>query len=1166
MRKLMLGTDYAWGWVLTLLLLMAALPTVVMGGVGQTITGKLGSNAAGVPGNALASASSSVTTVEHKIFVSHAGAAANRPQLTVSYTPLAAALSVSGQVSQSSDDAEEAGPDATGSHPPGYMDFTSSDIEFTTDKDTGGGYSGGTQKIGMRFNTLNVPRGATITNAYIILRAETADSPNTNTSTTSLTLRGQAADNPTTFTSTAYDITNRSTTAASVAWTPTSWTTGSDYNSPDLKAIVQEIVNRSGWASGNSMAFIITGSGSRTAESWNGTGTNQPRLVIEYSIGSSGPSLGNTLSAAPALVIPGNLINVSMSLTSATSIANVSPNPLLLTGSNGVNATLVSGPTPASATVGPTATTFTWVYQATSTGTVGTLSFEGNADDNGSAIWPNAQTSSVIAPQSTGLTISGLVYFDSNANRIPEVDEPGVWNALVELWSNNTKLSSTFTDEDGRYGFADLSSASYSVVQINLPEYASATPDVLTVSLVSSSLENANFGDYLPLTVTGSVFNDRDASGFRGLGEEGVPDAVVDIFDDANTNGQVDSGETRLAITISDSQGNYILRGISPGNRVLRLAPPSGLNPPGDGEIPMVLVSSEASGNAHQLDLALLAVAPLLCTTNSLIDARFNSTAIPAAAYLWFSGRMKVTGLGTLPTSITFDRSVINFTAGATPYELAVPAGTVTFLPTASSSSTSFGVAGWSTTVSPANNSQYVFLTGLAFPAPAGGLPGKISPVTWTGRYVTAQPGLVIEWSWSAAVYSSFSADYNTLGVKPVDGSQQNPYANSDQAGAPQNYKSFVAAGARGKGGSNYTGSASTSGYAAPCASPDSLPYLQRVNAGGVTYTEPATGIVWGADKPFTVGSWGYSGGSAQTSSNTIDGSVEDVLLYQKFRENMASYAFSAPAGLYEVSLRFAEFTAIDASERVMKITLEDNVVENNLSIFEQTGGRNRVLHRTYQVNLSDGVLNIVFAKQPGSRYDPIVSVLQVRSLPAGLPAATPTATPTAMPTAVPTATPTPTPAAYSQAVNSGSTSYTDVGGQVWASDRTYIVGSWGRMDGVARSSGAGVLGTQDDQLYQRYIEKPGEYRFTVPNGTYTVIIKLAEFVAKNSSERVMSLTLEGSPAVSNLSIFGLVGKNVALDLTYTVVVQDGILNVGFVKAPTSAKDPVVSAISVRRQ
>ncbi len=144
--------------------------------------------------------------------------------LTASTSTPATTGSTEARISSGNDDAEEAGPDATGSLSPGDVDRTSSDIELTSDADTGGGYSGGTQKIGLRFNNLAVPQGATITNAYLRFRAIAADSPNTNNNAASLTVRGQAADNPTAFATTAYDITNRITTTASVAWTPSSWT------------------------------------------------------------------------------------------------------------------------------------------------------------------------------------------------------------------------------------------------------------------------------------------------------------------------------------------------------------------------------------------------------------------------------------------------------------------------------------------------------------------------------------------------------------------------------------------------------------------------------------------------------------------------------------------------------------------------------------------------------------------------------------------------------------------------------------------------------------------------------------------------------------------------------------------------------------------------------
>ena len=85
-----------------------------------------------------------------------------------------------------------------------------------------------------------------------------------------------------------------------------------------------------------------------------------------------------------------------MTLTATQDIASVGPNTLVITGTNGVNATLVSGPTPASGTVGTGGTTFTWVYNTSGTGSIGQLTFGGDADDGGSNTWPWAQSNSVI--------------------------------------------------------------------------------------------------------------------------------------------------------------------------------------------------------------------------------------------------------------------------------------------------------------------------------------------------------------------------------------------------------------------------------------------------------------------------------------------------------------------------------------------------------------------------------------------------------------------------------------------------------------------------------------------------------------------------------------------------------------------------------------------------
>src|SRR5439155_3948106 len=103
------------------------------------------------------------------------------------------------------------------------------------------------------------------------------------------------------------------------------------------------------------------------------------------------------------------------------------------------------------------------------------------------------------------------------------------------------------------------------------------------------------------------------------------------------------------------------------------------------------------------------------------------------------------------------------------------------------------------------------FLTGSAFVVPAGGLPGGINPVTWSGTFFsTASVPLTVNWQWAAAVYTNFNkTDYNALGVKAVDDNHFPPYQNADHAGTPENYKSSVTGGALGNGGANYTGSLS---------------------------------------------------------------------------------------------------------------------------------------------------------------------------------------------------------------------------------------------------------------------------------------------------------------------------------------------------------------------
>jgi len=188
-----------------------------------------------------------------------------------------AQITITKYVSASSDDAEQQG--ATGASP-GAVNLISNDLELVNDIQSP---SAGTQTTGIRFQGINIPQGAIITSAYITFTAVTPDPPMTNSEATSLNIKGQAADNALTFTTAINNISERILTSASVAWIPTAWAVGSKYNTPVIAGIVQEIVNRPGWVSGNSMSFIISGTGHRSAASWDDvTSGNEPKLVITY--------------------------------------------------------------------------------------------------------------------------------------------------------------------------------------------------------------------------------------------------------------------------------------------------------------------------------------------------------------------------------------------------------------------------------------------------------------------------------------------------------------------------------------------------------------------------------------------------------------------------------------------------------------------------------------------------------------------------------------------------------------------------------------------------------------------------------------------------------------------------------------------------------------------
>lgn len=134
---------------------------------------------------------------------------------------------------------------------------------------------------GLRFLSVTGPvSGATINSATITLNVTSI------TGTPNTTFYGYAADSPAAWASPGNLPHNATLTSASVSGPSATGT-----RTVDVTSIVQEIVNRSGWASGNNMSFVCdnnTGAGGNaywSAEDYVAAGTAEAVLDIDYTNG-----------------------------------------------------------------------------------------------------------------------------------------------------------------------------------------------------------------------------------------------------------------------------------------------------------------------------------------------------------------------------------------------------------------------------------------------------------------------------------------------------------------------------------------------------------------------------------------------------------------------------------------------------------------------------------------------------------------------------------------------------------------------------------------------------------------------------------------------------------------------------------------------------------------
>jgi hypothetical protein len=165
------------------------------------------------------------------------------------------------------------GSDSVEEESSGNMYMTSSDLELPDG-----------QVIGLRFLNVELPQDASIIEAYIIFTVDELESDDP----ANLIVQGELVPDAPAFQPINGYLRARITTDAATKWSPEHYpTVGAKVQTTDISAVIMELINQAGWASGNAMAIIISDDpdnpsvGLRTVVS--STGDRGGVLHIEYS-------------------------------------------------------------------------------------------------------------------------------------------------------------------------------------------------------------------------------------------------------------------------------------------------------------------------------------------------------------------------------------------------------------------------------------------------------------------------------------------------------------------------------------------------------------------------------------------------------------------------------------------------------------------------------------------------------------------------------------------------------------------------------------------------------------------------------------------------------------------------------------------------------------------
>ncbi|HUP79674.1 MAG TPA: SdrD B-like domain-containing protein, partial [Pirellula sp.] len=183
-------------------------------------------------------------------------------------------------------------------------------------------------------------------------------------------------------------------------------------------------------------------------------------------------------------------------------------------------------------------------------------------------------------------TLSGHVYRDDNNDGVRQNSEPTLPGATIRLFdSTGGLMGEVATDAQGYYHFTSLHKGTYRLAEITPAGYLDGKEsigriagrivgeidgsDAIKSVVLPSGMDGIDydFGEILPASISGNVYEDADGDCVRDPDEVNLSGVLIEILD---AQGQV------AATTRTDASGNYQFLNLTPGVYMIREQQPTG--------------------------------------------------------------------------------------------------------------------------------------------------------------------------------------------------------------------------------------------------------------------------------------------------------------------------------------------------------------------------------------------------------------------------------------------------------------------------------------------------------------------------------------------------------------------------------------------------------------